>query len=213
MKDVKKAKGQRTLYVSDLILHFSPRRSRRCRWWPHGVELYHQSHKMSETCRRARLDSDCHGTKLMTASSVIFRFLYMLLSLSCQYTLQEVEKCYVRQLIKILWRIDLLLGNDSVNTFPWTRTRANKRTSIARKRISKQTFSTIEWLCFLRGQCRGVIKGQRWSLNGVVRSWENSIEEEFIWVELQSRNGSSSGDGRDFGDWEEMSVEKRVSLL
>jgi hypothetical protein len=37
----------------------------------------------------------------------------------------------------------------------------NNRTSIARKRISKQVFSTIERLCFLRGLCRGVINGQR----------------------------------------------------
>jgi hypothetical protein len=34
-------------------------------------------------------------------------------------------------------------------------------TSIARQRISKQAFSRIETLCFLRGPCRGVIKGRR----------------------------------------------------
>jgi hypothetical protein len=37
----------------------------------------------------------------------------------------------------------------------------NSRTSIARQRISKQAFSTVGRLCFLRGSCRRVIKGQR----------------------------------------------------
>jgi hypothetical protein len=47
----------------------------------------------------------------------------------------------------------------------------NNRTSIARQRISKQAFSTIERLCFLRGPCRGVIKGQRRSFERVVMNW------------------------------------------
>jgi hypothetical protein len=36
----------------------------------------------------------------------------------------------------------------------------NNKTSIARQRISKQAFSKIEMLCFLRGPCRVVIKGE-----------------------------------------------------
>jgi hypothetical protein len=44
-------------------------------------------------------------------------------------------------------------------------------TSIARQRVSKQTFSTIEWLRFLRGPCRGIIKGQRSSSEWVVENW------------------------------------------
>jgi hypothetical protein len=46
----------------------------------------------------------------------------------------------------------------------------NNWTSTARKRISKQAFSTIERLCFLRVPRRGVIKGQR-------RSFELSCQE------------------------------------
>jgi hypothetical protein len=38
---------------------------------------------------------------------------------------------------------------------------ACNRTSIVRQQISKQSFSTIERLCFLHDPCRGVIKGQR----------------------------------------------------
>jgi hypothetical protein len=55
---------------------------------------------------------------------------------------------------------------------------SNNRTSIARQRISKQAFSTVERLCFLRGPYRGVIKGQKSLLS-----------------EPLSRIGSSSGDG------------------
>jgi hypothetical protein len=36
----------------------------------------------------------------------------------------------------------------------------NNRTSIVRHRISKQAFSKLETLCFLRGPCREVIKGE-----------------------------------------------------
>jgi hypothetical protein len=43
----------------------------------------------------------------------------------------------------------------------------DSRSSIARQRIRKQA-STIERLCFLRGLCLGVIKGQRRSFESVV---------------------------------------------
>jgi hypothetical protein len=39
---------------------------------------------------------------------------------------------------------------------------------LARKRISKQVFSTIERLCFLGGPCRDVMRGQRRSFELVV---------------------------------------------
>jgi hypothetical protein len=38
---------------------------------------------------------------------------------------------------------------------------SNNRTSIARQRINKQAFSTIERQCFLRSQCRGAVDGRR----------------------------------------------------
>jgi hypothetical protein len=66
-----------------------------------------------------------------------------------------------------------LLGNYSVNTFPRKRKR-NNRTSVARQRISKKAFSTIERLYFLRSPWRGVIKGQRRSFESVV--FENWVE-------------------------------------
>jgi hypothetical protein len=34
----------------------------------------------------------------------------------------------------------------------------NNRTCIARRRLSKQTFSTLERLCFVRGLCEVVVK-------------------------------------------------------
>jgi hypothetical protein len=64
----------------------------------------------------------------------------------------------------------LLLGNDSVSTFPRKHTPSNNRMSIARQRISKQA-STIEKLNFLRGPCLVVIKAQRKSFERVVRNW------------------------------------------
>jgi hypothetical protein len=58
--------------------------------------------------------------------------------------------------LEILWYIDPLLGNDSVNTFPSKRTR-NNRTSIARQRTSQHPSLTIEAF-FLRGPCKVVIR-------------------------------------------------------
>jgi hypothetical protein len=83
---------------------------------------------------------------------------------------QHINKCLYFSFVgdwNILWRTDPLLGNGSVNTFPRNLTR-NNMTSITRQRISKQAFSTTERLCFLRGPCRGVIKGQRRSF-GLMR--------------------------------------------
>jgi hypothetical protein len=45
--------------------------------------------------------------------------------------------------------------------FPAGANALKNRTSIPRQRINKHVFSTTEWLCFLRGPCRGDIKGQR----------------------------------------------------
>jgi hypothetical protein len=42
----------------------------------------------------------------------------------------------------------------------------NNRMTIARQRISKQAFSTIERPCFLRRPYRGVIKGRKKELSG-----------------------------------------------
>jgi hypothetical protein len=53
----------------------------------------------------------------------------------------------------------------------------HNRTSIARQGISKQAFSTIKRLCFLRTPRRGVVKGRRRSV--VILVVEN-------WVELWS---------------------------
>jgi hypothetical protein len=76
--------------------------------------------------------------------------------------------------IFIFWRIYQLLGNGSVNTFPRKRTRAIERSLLGNGSVNK--LSQQYRGGFLRGPCRGVIKGERRSL------------------EL-SRNGSSSGDG------------------
>jgi hypothetical protein len=83
----------------------------------------------------------------------------------------------------ILWRIDPLLSNDSVNTFHWS-VRKQNTTCIARQWISNQAFSTIERLCFLRGPCRGVIKGQSRSFELVVDDlveslrWQSKVMEK-----------------------------------
>jgi hypothetical protein len=72
----------------------------------------------------------------------------------------------------------------------------NNRTSITRQLTTKQAFSTIDRLSFLRGPYRGVINGQRRSFELVVRSWESSVEDEFIWVSC-SRVESSPVEFRD----------------
>jgi hypothetical protein len=90
----------------------------------------------------------------------------------------------------LLWRTDPLLGNDSVNTLPRKRTRYN-RMSIARQRISKQVFSIIERLWFLRSLCRGFIKGQRRSFELVdVENWVNFCKWQWKVIEkkLQEMN-------------------------
>jgi hypothetical protein len=56
----------------------------------------------------------------------------------------------------------------------------NNRMSIAKQWISKKP-TQQQRLCFLRGPYRVVIKGQRRSFELVIRSWESSAEEEFIW--------------------------------
>jgi hypothetical protein len=45
---------------------------------------------------------------------------------------------------------------------------AHNMMPIARQRICKQAFSTLERLCFLCGPLRGVVKGQRKSFDLVV---------------------------------------------
>jgi hypothetical protein len=52
----------------------------------------------------------------------------------------------------------------------------NNRTSIARQRISKQAFSAIKRLGFLRGPCQGVIKGQKGRLRELLSKVESSFE-------------------------------------
>jgi hypothetical protein len=79
-----------------------------------------------------------------------------------------------------------LLGDHSVNTFPRKRTRAAIGRPLLGKGISKQAFSTIERLCFLRSPCGGVIKGQR-------RSFELVVVEN--WVE--------------FWRWQSKAIEKK----
>jgi hypothetical protein len=60
----------------------------------------------------------------------------------------------------------------------------NNRKSIAKQRISKQAFSTIEGLCFLRGPCQGVVKGQKRSFELVVENlvefwrWQSKVVEK-----------------------------------
>jgi hypothetical protein len=51
------------------------------------------------------------------------------------------------------------------------------RTSIDRQWICKQSFSTIERICFVRGRCRRVIKGQRRSFEWV-GSEESSLRNQ-----------------------------------
>jgi hypothetical protein len=61
----------------------------------------------------------------------------------------------------------------------------NNSTSIAKQRVSKQAFSTIEGQCFLRGPCRWVIRGQRRSFERVVvENWA----EFWRWKNRQERN-------------------------
>jgi hypothetical protein len=108
----------------------------------------------------------------------------------------------------------LHIGNDIVTYRSIARQRLGKHipaganarnnwTSAAMQRVIKQVFSTRERLCFLRGPFRGVIKGQRKSFELVVRSWQSSVEEEFIWMICCQELGRVLEMAVE-GDWEEM---------
>jgi hypothetical protein len=66
----------------------------------------------------------------------------------------------------------------------------NNRTPIAKQRISREAFWKIESLCFLRGPHRGVLKGQKRSLElEVVEIWVefwrwHSKVTELMWQEM-----------------------------
>jgi hypothetical protein len=64
------------------------------------------------------------------------------------------------------------------------------RTSINRQRISKQA-STIERLCFLRGPCRWIIKGQRGSFELVVENWFSSGDSSLRWLRRNGKKGTT----------------------
>jgi hypothetical protein len=63
------------------------------------------------------------------------------------------------------------------------------RTPIVWQRIGKQTFSTIEKLCFLRGPGRWVIKGQKLSLESVVKNWLDFWRCQFKMTEKKWERG------------------------
>jgi hypothetical protein len=85
---------------------------------------------------------------------------------------------------KIMWRIDPLLGNDSVNTFPREPTRATVgRLLLGNRSVNKPSQQQKGYVfCMVRTE------GQRRSFELVVRSWESSVEEELVlvkeWVEF-----------------------------
>jgi hypothetical protein len=92
--------------------------------------------------------------------------------------------CVIQHYALLLWRIDPLLGNDSANTFP----REPRSATIGRLLLGNRSVNTSKTIrdnrrfCFPWGAPRGYItKSSKWSLV-VVRSWESSVEEEFIWV-------------------------------
>jgi hypothetical protein len=104
---------------------------------------------------------------------------------------------------KILWRIDPLLSNDLINTFPWEPTRA----TIGRLLLSKGSVNTPKTIrdnrrrCFPWGPSRSYI---RVSSKGAVSCQKL---REFSWRRVRlsqlSRIWSSSGDGSRRW-WEEM---------
>jgi hypothetical protein len=81
---------------------------------------------------------------------------------------------------RILWRVYPLLGNDSVNRFLWKQARANSRTSTARQWISKRASLTIEAVFSAWSFKSGYQVWFNWG-QLAVRSWESSVEEEFVW--------------------------------
>jgi hypothetical protein len=104
----------------------------------------------------------------------------------------------------LLWRIDPLLGNDLVNTFPREPTRA----TIERLLLGNGSVNTPEIIrdnrrrCFSGDPPRGYItRSSKGAV--VVRSWESSVEEEFIWVSCFQELGWVL-DMAVEGDWEEM---------
>jgi hypothetical protein len=93
--------------------------------------------------------------------------------------------------IIILWRRDRPIASWQLGKhIPAEAYARNNRTSIARQRISKQAFSTIERLRFIRGPCRGVVKGQRRSIEWIVVEkwvkfwrWQSKVTEK-KWQEM-----------------------------
>jgi hypothetical protein len=118
----------------------------------------------------------------------------------------------------VLWRIDPLLGNDSVKIFPREPTSATIRHILLGKGSVKtrKTIRENRKRCFPWGPPRGYITG---SFKGavVVRIWENSVEEEFIWESCCRERGRVLKMAVE-GDWEEMArkelgCEKKTSCV
>jgi hypothetical protein len=78
----------------------------------------------------------------------------------------------------------------------------NNRTSIARQRISKHTFLRIETVFSAWSVQSGYKEGFSWEESVVVRSWENSVEVEFVWVSCQEMGWVLEMAVE--GDWEEI---------
>jgi hypothetical protein len=94
-----------------------------------------------------------------------------------------------------LWRIDPLLGNDSVNTFPRKRTSAKIRhLLLGNGSVNKQAFSTIEGLCFLRGPRPRGYKGTKkvvWLSSCRELDWVLEVSVEGGWEEMAGKKWSS----------------------
>jgi hypothetical protein len=80
----------------------------------------------------------------------------------------------------VLWRVCLLLGNDSGKHIPAEANERNNRNSIARQRISKHSLR-IEAVYSVWSVQSRYKEGFSWE-ELVVRSWESLVEVEFVWV-------------------------------
>jgi hypothetical protein len=89
----------------------------------------------------------------------------------------------------VLWRIDPFARQRLGKHIPAEAYARNNRTSVARQRISKQAFSTIERFCFLRNPCWGVLMKKEGRLRELSKIRSSSGDGILRWLKRNGKKG------------------------